>query len=595
MSPTPPTPRGASGASLVRKVRACTACRSLKIKCRMPDNGPPCERCRSRTLQCRVDRNFQSLIDESDKWRKLVSGDVSQLRTAVDILLRMADLPPLTSYDRSGTSNHVSSSVELNATEEDSNALMQPAPIATPSDEFDTDIYAPPINSLYQLTRMPNGEHGMHDPTTQDTRPDNDFISRRCIDESTAEHLFRRFVDRFDHFCYDIMCPHETLDGLRRSSTLLTAAVCTVSALHDPDRSVEFTICHRELLNLLPARLLTYRYSTDDLRALIVASYWLGNISYTLVGHAIRTATILSYHQAYLTAIQGDAASFEKARLWYVLYILDHHSSILYNRPAIIDANQEPHLHQVALYHILAKVKDIFGTHSTQALPDHCLSQLRGYFCLLDRWYMTWGNRMKTNPYVGNFPIDGAILHYHFARLHLCSYIFRGITTQSASHVSEHVKEYAGVAVSSATAVLELMLERTDLRQALVGMPVYFHDMFTFAAVFLIKAATTNFLGLTTVDANAAFDLLDKCVRELRSQHAAKQHLIYHISRGLEEMVARARPNAHADSEVPALGITQDPVAAVDSLFALDTFDLLQYPLEGAGDVPVSEEYQWTI
>ncbi|OJJ08818.1 hypothetical protein ASPVEDRAFT_204662 [Aspergillus versicolor CBS 583.65] len=609
MSPVARQTQESTSPRPVRKVRACTGCRSLKIKCRMPQHGPPCARCQSRTLQCRVDRNPQSLLDESDKWRRTVSGNVSQLQTAVNVLLRMAELPALASYDRSDNDQTPAA-----AAADESDALMQPAPIATAADEVETDIYGSPINSLYQLTRMPSTDGGSNGAVSQDIEPANDFISRGCIGENAARHLFRRFVDRFDHFCYGIICPHETLDSLRRSSTLLTAAVCTVGALHEAERSTDFTVCHKELLRLLSTRMLTYRYSVDDIRALLVASYWLGNISYTLIGHAIRTATILNYHQAYFMAIKGDQRSFERARLWYVLYIMDHHSSILYSRPALISANQEPHQQwerfissehggepdvrmssQVALYHIIAKVKDVFGSQSAQLLPDHCLYQLRGYFSDLDRWYMAWGNRMKTNPYVGNFPVDGAILHYHFARLHMCSYIFRGITSQTAQNVSDQVREYASLAVTSATAVLELVLERDDLRNALVGMPVYFHGMITFAAVFLIKAATTNFLGLTTVDADAAFALLDRCVRELRSQRAARQHLIYHISRGLEEMMARARPTMNENGESGGITATQEEVAAIDSLFALDTFDLLRYPLEYNEDVLANGDYQWAV
>lgn len=156
-------------------------------------------------------------------------------------------------------------------------------------------------------------------------------------------------------------------------------------------------------------------HSSDDIRALIIGAYWLANLSYTLLGHAIRIAQRLNYHLAYHPVVRdpqsGDVGT---ARLWYVLYILDHHSSILYGRPAMISAAEEPHQQwetfiqanenqevdlrmssQVALYHITSKVKEIFGSHSTQSVPEHSLHQVRGYFSELDRWYMVWGDRMR--------------------------------------------------------------------------------------------------------------------------------------------------------------------------------------------------------
>ncbi|PLB55491.1 hypothetical protein P170DRAFT_42324 [Aspergillus steynii IBT 23096] len=488
---------------------------------------------------------------------------------------------------------------------------MPTHPVAGLELQSENMLYGSPISSLLQVTGLPSweGRGGLQTP------PSNlvtDFIARGLISDAEAQQLFHIFVTRLDHFCYDIMCPHQTLKSLRKSSALLTAAICTVSALHDPDSSAVFRICHAEFLRLVTSRMFSHDYSTDDIRALIVGSYWLGDITYTLVGHAIRIATSLNYHLAYYAAIQGDRPAFETARLWYVLYIMDHHLSILYGRPAIIAPNQEPYQQwerfiqsehgdepdvrmssQVALYHVTSKAKSTFGAYHGR-IPEHSLYQLQGHFSDLDRWYMTWGNRMQRNAYVGNFPTDGAILHYHFARLHLCSYIFRGMTTEAAAHVSDQVKEYAVLALSSATAVLELVLERTDLRNALVGMPIYFHAMIVFAAVFLVKAASTNFLGLSTVDDAKVFNLLEQCVREMRSQSAASQHLIYHLGSGLESMISKASlAKTRLDLGVGAPQEHMPMAPAMDSLFMLDASDLFQYPLESGGQLSSENEYHW--
>lgn len=345
-------------------------------------------------------------------------GRVAQLQTAVNVLLRTAELPHLSSYscleDLNEQEQHHSEEPEAAG---DGDESLPPAPIVTPVGPVDDTLYGLPINSLYEVTRLPSLRAEGKSPGRRDISG-TDFISRGLINEATAEQLVRRFTTRLDFFCYGIMCPHETLDSLRASSTLLTAAVCTVAALHDREGSSIFKICHAEFLRLLSASMFSASHSPDDIRALIVGSYWLGNISYTLIGHAIRAATRLNYHLAYFSAIRGRGEEdTEKARLWYVLYIIDHHSSILYGRPAIISPTEEPHQQwetfiesgqnceidlrmssQVALYHITAKVKDVFGSYSAPVVPEHFLHQLRGYFSELDRWYMIWGNRMRKYP-----------------------------------------------------------------------------------------------------------------------------------------------------------------------------------------------------
>lgn len=137
-----------------------------------------------------------------------------------------------------------------------------------------------------------------------------------------------------------------------------------------------------------------------------------------MIDHDIRIATRLNYHLEFCSAIRARGKEHTyKAPLWYVLYIIVHHSSILYGRPAVISPAEEPHqqwetiiqsggsceidlrmANQVALYLITAKVKEIFSTYSTPTVPDHFLHQLRGYFSELDRWYTVWGNRVRKKP-----------------------------------------------------------------------------------------------------------------------------------------------------------------------------------------------------
>lgn len=202
------------------------------------------------------------------------------------------------------------------------------------------------------------------------------------------------------------------------------------------------------------------------------------------------------------------------------------------------------------------------------------------------------------NAYVGWFPRDGAILNLHFARLHLCSYIFRGMSIETFEAASVQVKEYAEMAVSSAREVLHLVLDRDDLRNGLVGMPIYFHGMINFAAVFLLKTARTTFLSLTSLNTSDALHLVQRCINELQSRRAARQHLVYRLSSGLENMMKRMGLSVGdaGTTEPLSLPTAVQPVdQPFDSIFDADTFGMFQYPQDPNASLQGQDSSTWSL
>lgn len=147
---------------------------------------------------------------------------------------------------------------------------------------------------------------------------------------------------------------------------------------------------------------------------------------------------------------------------------------------------------------------------------------------------------------------------------------------------SVQVKEYAEMAVSSAREVLQLVLDRDDLRNGLVGMPIYFHGMINFAAVFLLKIARSTFLGLTSIATFDVVSLVQRVIDELQGRCAGRQHLVYRLSNGLEGMMKKMGLSA-ANSRVPETSSvpTALPLSDhyFDSIFDSDTFGMFQYPI----------------
>lgn len=125
---------------------------------------------------------------------------------------------------------------------------------------------------------------------------------------------------------------HPSFHSVRKSSELLTATILAVTALHIPTSAETFDKCYKEFLALISSSMFSRYHSIDDVRGLCIAAFWLSEVSWKLSGHAIRIATELKIHQSFAKALEGDREHFLRARLWYMLYVCDHHFSIAYGR-----------------------------------------------------------------------------------------------------------------------------------------------------------------------------------------------------------------------------------------------------------------------
>lgn len=241
-----------------------------------------------------------------------------------------------------------------------------------------------------------------------------DFIAAGHISIADAQRLFDLYINRLDYFIYNIGGRWQTLEVLRVKSAILTASILTVAALHDPDSSQIYPICNRELRRLISTSVFERRVNRDYLRALCVASYWLSDISWTLLGIAIRRATEINLSGSYnrvLSESSDDAA--DCLRLWYHLYNCDKHLSILYSRqslaredPCIIGwedflkspvaTEQDRRLVlQLALHLILTRIQELFGPDNGASIPAVYATQIAYYSHQLDHWLGFWSTALR--------------------------------------------------------------------------------------------------------------------------------------------------------------------------------------------------------
>ncbi|EXJ57314.1 hypothetical protein A1O7_07661 [Cladophialophora yegresii CBS 114405] len=262
-----------------RKITACVACRKQKIKCHMGDGVPPCTRCRKRGLSCVVNRSLQMLLESDVAWKANIEEKLRQLEDSVNLL-----------NQRSGSGSNAPP-----------DALPQPSAPQLPSQPDATMTTATTTEQPQQREQgwevvmdMDRGpavipascvsEVSDASPTaTRQTLVDDfDLIDRGIISLDDAESFFRLYARRLDHFLYTILAEHDSLASVRKSSPLLTAAICAVGALHTPSNL--YYACYQHFVSLASSRMFSKRNNHDDVRAFCIGAFWLSDISWTLVG-----------------------------------------------------------------------------------------------------------------------------------------------------------------------------------------------------------------------------------------------------------------------------------------------------------------------
>lgn len=283
----------------------------------------------------------------------------------------------------------------------------------SPEPNEDPGLVPAPMRSLYEVTKLRNlRSYPMEKPMPKSTLLEEDFISRGYVSLHEAEELFAYFSRTMNQLLWGgILLVHKDLTSVRRASSLLSAAVLTVAALHIPNRTETLNRCYDEYVSLVSSMSLTRTHTLDDIRALCVGAFWLSDLSWKLSGHAVRIATELGLHQSFQKMTRGRTDQYERAQLWYLLYVCDHHFSIAYGRPPVIheDAairNYEVFLQsplvvpgdirlmaQVALFVILTEAYRTFGSDTETVLTEEDFGQLRVYNVAVDQWRLLWQPR----------------------------------------------------------------------------------------------------------------------------------------------------------------------------------------------------------
>lgn len=386
---------------------------------------PPCQRCKERGLSCRLNKSLQTLMSEDSKWKSSVTKDLAALHSSLEQVLQSLSLPSLPTPQISAHEPAIFfDQDEQGNDEEDEDQSHDNSPKVSPMNE---GLPRVPIESLFQITGL-RSLRSQESVTEEQNRickqlRDSDFISRGVITVEDAENLAANYLTRLDPYIYHLTGDYQDLDAFRRRSPTLTACILTVSALHDTTKPHLYPICNKEFRRLVANAMFERRIDMEYLRALVIGSYWLSDVSWTLSGYAIRRASEFHLRTCYYQLLEANKDpdkyteqqlrnALDGIRVLYLLYICDHHLSILYGRPSIMRDNEnyifgwEQYLSsslasdsdrriasQLSLLLLMSQIRESFGPEdNSPVLPASYVSRIASFERKLDDWMSRWSS-----------------------------------------------------------------------------------------------------------------------------------------------------------------------------------------------------------
>ncbi|KAL1899222.1 hypothetical protein Sste5346_003145 [Sporothrix stenoceras] len=606
----------------------------------MNDGQAPCTRCKKRGLSCTVNRSLQMLLESDTSWKHAMEKKMRRLEAIVsrvakdalssEDLQRVEDDQTDDHDDQNDISNggHHEDAQQNYGYNAEAGAERQrngdqgvnhweivmdldSGPGAMPgfyiSDTPPSQVEGADghgstrrSHSNSQPNFFMNGASMDHNTANSTDCSIRDFIARGVVRLEHAQAYFDNYHNRMDHFPYRILCDHGpvSLGSLRKTSPLLVAAVCSVGALHTYDQAggaTDFNRLHAEFVSLCARKAMSKACTMDDVRALCIGAFWLGGeLSWSLVGTAVRMATELQLHRSFRRALDygSDRVHYLRTRLWYLVYVCDHHFSVVYGRPPLTREDESvrearrfvdgPHateddgrlVSQVLRWSLCSNIFDTFGVDVTRPLTDAEVPHLRRFGLALDGLRAEWVDRFRPNPHVGNYPRKGVQLQYNFAKLYLYSHAFRGlpeggqreprvgtsdtpagpstatsaaatstVSSSSRTDAAMDLDEAANAGVLAALSILRAVVSDTEIQSYLDGLPIYFDVMIAFAAVFLLKVAS-KFSSSVLINAQEITSLVVTLVATLKrvtqTMHP-RPHLLVSITKGIEGLLQKSR------------------------------------------------------
>ncbi|KAJ5601511.1 hypothetical protein N7510_011045 [Penicillium lagena] len=294
-------------------------------------------------------------------------------------------------------------------------------------------------------------------------------------------------------------------------------------------------------------------------------------------------------------------ACYDRTRLYWLVYLCDHHSSLSHGRPPLtrdFQSLRKPReflqsyftnpsdltlISQVEMWSLSSKVFDMFGADIEWHVASQRGAELAQLSNSYERWSEEWldmlsfGDPSTTNT----FSCRVFDLYFHSAKLYLYSHIFRGPSPEEDTRSKLSAESTTGVnrfvqgALKSALSIVRCIVDNTQPWPWLETLPVYLGAMTAFACVVLVKASRHQ--GVLSQDMlQTGVDVpgyLRRLVQVLRASPVVDSptHPLLNIARSLEVATNGEQQQEHSH-QTTSSALSWDYIPDLDMDFGC--FDL---------------------
>jgi hypothetical protein len=301
------------------------------------------------------------LLEDDASWKYSVTRKVQVFESFMDTVREKLNLPePAFSGEQ-----EVENFNDVPVTSRRASLLNNSPPTHHPGSHPGSNLISPQIRTWEVRMDIDTGPAAIPASIVSEVRTDitptipplnEDFISQGLVTLEQAESLFTTYKDRLDHYLYRILGDSVSLKRVRGNSPLCMAAICTVGALHSRTLGHLFDKCYHKFQELCAAQVIAKDSNLNDIRGLCIGAFWLADLSWTLVGLAVRIATQMQLHRCLHKALRGDKTAYLQTRLYYLVYVCDHHVGALSVFKKLIANTSSSRLHTGARQcHVTAK------------------------------------------------------------------------------------------------------------------------------------------------------------------------------------------------------------------------------------------------
>ncbi|ETN40060.1 uncharacterized protein HMPREF1541_04335 [Cyphellophora europaea CBS 101466] len=443
-----------------------------------------------------------------------------------------------------------------------------------------------------------------------------DLVSQGTLSMSTAQELFDYYRSSLDRYIYRILPEHDTLCAVRTRSPLLVAAICATAAFCQG--LPESEACLKALTDCVSRKLFAKDHTFDDIRALCIGAFWLNDVSYALCSLAVRMASEVNLHRCITKMPHTDPKCYERTRLYFLVFICDHHCSLRHGRPPMtrtLRSLKNPRallqsqyavsldvqlLAEVELWTLSGKVFNNFGADIGTPFDASRTVELERFGGYFDKWHDEWTQLLSLRGELDAVTDGLWDLHLNAAKLCLYSHVFRGSTGWTANSNSSpdtsSTMSTSGPATQATDAALGYLHSLTSWRDPQC-LPSYFSTMAAFASVFLLRACSRGTATEQPAQPNLTLDKILSTLHSLsKSLHQTLDishatHPLLAVANGLDVAVGGRLPTSQAPAPVPATSSDQAQSSSHRKIYAplvpapsLDVAPNLDSDLTALGD-----------